>query len=103
MASQDKRFPVELAGVAFKQKRYPEAAAWLRRGLKIDPTDAYAKDFLGTVYFLQGNLEAALKYWNRIDKPQIESVRTDHSVRIRPALLAPWPSRLPAHCFYPIC
>ena len=37
MASQDKRFPVELAGVAFKQKRYPEAAAWLRRGLKINP------------------------------------------------------------------
>ena len=87
MASQDKRFPVELAGVAFKQKRYPEAAAWLRRGLKIDPTDAYAKDFLGTVYFLQGNLEAALKYWNRIDKPQIESVRTDHSLQIRPGLL----------------
>jgi hypothetical protein len=87
MASQDKRFPVELAGVAFKQKRYPEAAAWLRRGLKIDPTDPYAKDFLGTVYFLQGNLEAALKYWNRIDKPQIASLRTDHSLQIRPALL----------------
>ena len=87
MASQDKRFPVELAGVAFKQKRYPEAAAWLRRGLKIDPTDAYAKDFLGTVYFLQGNLEAALRYWNRIDKPQIESLRTNRSLQIRPALL----------------
>ena len=86
-AAQDKRFPVELAGIAFKQKRYPEAAAWLRRGLKIDPTDAYAKDFLGTVYFLQGNLEAALKYWNRIDKPQIASLRTDHSLQIRPALL----------------
>ena len=32
-----KRFPIELAGIAFEQKRYPEAAAWLRIGLKLDP------------------------------------------------------------------
>lgn len=87
MAPQDKRFPEELAGVAFKQKRYPEAAVWLHRALRIDPADAYANDFLGTVYFLEGNLEAALKYWNRIDKPQIDSVRPEHALRIRPALL----------------
>lgn len=87
LAPRDERFQVELAGVAFKQKRYGEAAAWLRSGLRIDAADAYANDFLGTVYFLQGNLEAALKYWNRIDKPQIESVRPEHPLQIRPALL----------------
>ncbi len=86
-AAHDKRFPIELAGVAFQQQRYAEAARWLRRGLRIDPTDTYANDFLGTVYFLQGNNEAALKYWNRVNKPQIASVKTEHALQIRPALL----------------
>jgi tetratricopeptide (TPR) repeat protein len=87
LSPRDKRFPVELAGVAFKQKRYPAAAHWLRRAVHIDPTDRYANDFLGTVYFLEDNLDAALKYWNRIGKPYIERVRPDHPLRIRPALL----------------
>jgi tetratricopeptide (TPR) repeat protein len=86
-APSDKRFPIELAGVEFKQKRLSSAAAWLRRGLRLDPTDSYANDFLGTIYYLQGNLEAALKYWNRIAKPQIDAVRPEGSLRIRPALL----------------
>lgn len=87
LAADDKRFPIELAGVAFKQQRRAEAATWLRRGLHIDPTDAYANDFLGTVYFLEGNFEGALKYWNRVAKPQIAYVRTEEGVKIRPALL----------------
>ena len=87
LAPRDKRFPVELAGVAFKQKSYPAATRWLRRGLRIDPSDSYANDFLATVYFLEGNLEAALKYWNAIGKPYIETVHPDHPLRIRPALL----------------
>jgi tetratricopeptide (TPR) repeat protein len=87
LSPRDKRFPIELAGVAFKQKEYPNAAAWLRRALRLDPNDAYTNDFLGTVYFLEDNLDAALKYWNRIAKPQIDAVRPDHPLRIRPALL----------------
>lgn len=86
---RDKRFPIELAGVAFQQKRYAEAAAWLRRGLRIDPADSYANDFLATVYFIEGNLEAALKYWNRIGKPQIVAVTREQPLGIRPALLDP--------------
>ncbi|PYX87740.1 MAG: hypothetical protein DMG68_10750 [Acidobacteria bacterium] len=84
---QDKRFPTELGGVAYKQKRYSEAASWLHRALRLDPHDAYANDFLATIYFLQGNLEAALKYWNRIGKPQIESVRSEQPLRMDPTLL----------------
>ncbi len=83
----DARFSIELAGVEFKQKRYPQAAAWLRRGLQLNPTDAYANDFLGSVYFVQGNYEAALKYWNRVGKPQIDAVRFDPTPRLKPALL----------------
>ena len=84
---RDKRFPIELAGIAFKQKNYPQAAIWLRRGLRLDAHDSYANDFLATVYFLEGNLEAALKYWNRIDKPRIEKVRTEPTLRVNPVLL----------------
>jgi tetratricopeptide (TPR) repeat protein len=87
LAPVDKRFPIELAGVSFKQKRNKTATAWLRLALRIDPTDNYANDFLGTAYLLNGNLDAALKYWNRIDKPFVETIQPDHPLRIRPALL----------------
>ena len=84
---RDKRFPTELAGVAFKQKKYSRAAAYLRAALRLDPKDAYVIDFLGTVYFLEGNLEAALKYWNRVSKPKIEEVKTGESLHVNPVLL----------------
>ena len=83
----DERFPVELGGVAFEQKRYVEAARWLRMGLRLAPNDAYANDLLATIYFLEGNTEAALKYWNRIAKPHLENVRIEPGLRVDPALL----------------
>lgn len=83
----DKRFPVELAGVEFKLKNYPVAARDLQRALRLDPQDSYANDFLGSVYFLEGNLEAALKYWNRVGKPRLESVTSDPVPRVDAALL----------------
>src|SRR5207245_5077008 len=83
---RDKRFATELAGVAFKQKNFTETAAELRRALRLDPRDRYAIDFLATVYFLEGNLEAALDYWNRIEEPQHESVKMDPRPRVDPIL-----------------
>jgi hypothetical protein len=83
----DERFPLELAGVDFKQKRYADTATHLRRALRLAPNDSYASEFLATVYFLQGNQEAAVKYWNRVEKPKIASVRTDPKPRVDPALL----------------
>jgi tetratricopeptide (TPR) repeat protein len=83
----DKRFPLELAGVEFKQKHYPKAARYLRRALRLDPHDSYGNDFLGTVYFLEGNLEAALKYWNRVDKPRVAHINADPMPHLDPAVL----------------
>ncbi|HEV2669311.1 MAG TPA: tetratricopeptide repeat protein, partial [Blastocatellia bacterium] len=83
----DKRFSLELAGVSFRKKNYAEAADHLRRALRLDPADTYANDFLAGVYFLQGNVEAALKYWNRVSKPEIEEVRIEPASRVAPALL----------------
>lgn len=84
---RDERFPIELGGVAFKQKHYAEAARWLRTGLRLVPNDEYANDFLATVYYLAGNTEAALKYWNRIAKPHLENVKVEPGLKVDPALL----------------
>jgi len=79
---QQKRFDVELAGIVFQQKRYAEAAAWLRRGLRLDAHDNYTLDFAGTVYYLMGNVPAALQYWNRLQKPYVEELRFDQNLRV---------------------
>jgi tetratricopeptide (TPR) repeat protein len=86
VAPRDPRFPTELAGVAFKQKNYAAAQDWLLRAQRLAPDDAYINDFLATVFFLQGNLDASLKYWNRIGKPALEEVSSDPRPRLDPAL-----------------
>jgi tetratricopeptide (TPR) repeat protein len=83
----DHRFPEELAGVAYEQKHFPEAARWLRLALRLDPRDTYAGNFLGTVYFLSGNLDAALRYWNRVQKPPIAALDFDPHLRVHRLLL----------------
>lgn len=84
---KQKRFPIELAGVAFQQKKYSEAAHWIEKALRLDPRDAYANDFAGTDFLLLGNLDAALKYWNRIQKPQINALNIDPQIHLRRLLL----------------
>lgn len=78
----DPRFLVELAGIDYKQKDYSSAKRKLRAALRLGSRDPYARNFLGTIYFLEGNLEAALKYWNALNKPRLRAV----SVRPRPRL-----------------
>lgn len=84
---EDKRFPVELAGVSFQQKHLPETAAWLRNALKLDSHDEYALNFAGTTYYLMGNLDAALKYWNRVHKPYIASLKVDQNLQLQHRVL----------------
>src|SRR5262249_37264157 len=73
----DARFPSELAGVAYKQQNFAAAKRELHAALRLKPTDSYARDFLATIYFLEGNLEAALEHWNQMDKPRLNSVSID--------------------------
>lgn len=87
-APQDARFLVELAGVAYKQKDRETAKHDLRTALRLAPRDAYASEFLGTLYFLEGNLDAALKYWNAAGKPRLRSVTLDPQPKLRHELLA---------------
>jgi len=86
-APNDPRFLVELAGVDYKQNNYLSATRNLRAALRLDSRDTYTLDFLGTIYFLQGNLEAALKYWNAVDKPRLHNVNVQPAPRVKETLL----------------
>jgi len=84
---RDKRFPLELAGVEYRLGNRNGARRYLQAALELDPRDAYADDFLATLYFLDGNTEAALLYWNRIGKPRIQDVEISPQPGIRPELV----------------
>ncbi|MGI9072385.1 MAG: hypothetical protein ACR2JB_13970 [Bryobacteraceae bacterium] len=83
----DKRFPLELAALAYRSKNFGAAKSYLHAALKLDADESYANDFLGTVYLLEGNLEASLKYWNRIGKPYIRRVQLEPLPQLDPVLL----------------
>ncbi len=85
-APGDSRFLVELAGVSYKQDDYRTAKHHLHAALRLKPRDSYSAEFLGTIYFLEGNLEAALKYWNLADKPRLRSVAFKPSLKLKESL-----------------
>jgi len=78
---------VGLASSAFREENLSGAREHLTAALRVNPSDSYVNDFLGTVYFLQNNTEAALKYWNRAGKPAIDNIRMDPPLRTDPILL----------------
>ncbi len=84
---RDSRFAVELAGLAYRRKDYAKAKRELRSGLAIAPGDDYSNDFLGSIYFQEDNLEAALKYWNRAGKPKLDDLSFDPQPKLRALIL----------------
>jgi Peptidase_C39 like family len=76
-----------LAGKAFREQNFLEARQHLTAALRTNRSDEFTNDFLGTVYFLQDNTEAALKHWNRAGKPAIENVRIDPPLRTNSVLI----------------
>ena len=83
----DTGFLTERAAVEYKLNDYRAAKRDLRGALRLDPKDSYALDFLGTIYLLEGNLEAALRYWNRVEKPKLASVAIAPPAKTQRALL----------------
>jgi tetratricopeptide (TPR) repeat protein len=84
---RDTRFLAELAGIAYRQKHLSSAKRELRRALAINSHDDYANNFLASIYFLEDNLEAALKYWNRMGGPQLTDLTFDPPPKLNPLLL----------------
>ncbi len=81
-APSDTRFLVERAGAEYRLKDFAAAKSDLLRALRVQPKDQYTLEFLGTIYLLEGNLDAALKYWNRIGKPRLASVELQPGPRL---------------------
>ncbi len=84
---RDGRFAEELAGIAYREKNRREAKRWLEQALARNAGSTYANDFMGLLYLADGNLPAALKYWNRIGRPLIQDVRFDPVPTLNPLLL----------------
>lgn len=82
----DPRFLVELAGIAYKQKDFRTAKNRLHAALRLNPGDTYSREFLATIYLLESNLEAALNYWNPLDKPRLRNVAFTPSLKLRESL-----------------
>jgi len=83
----DPRFLVELGGIAYHQSNFPLAKRNLRRALRIQPRDEYANNFVASIYFLDGNLEAALKYWNRANQPIVTDLTFDAKPKLNALIL----------------
>src|SRR6267378_1311746 len=86
-APGDPRFLIELAGIAYREKQFSVAKRDLRLALAMNPKDEYANNFLASIYFQEGNLEAALKYWNRVGKPKLEDLTFDPALKLRPLVV----------------
>jgi tetratricopeptide (TPR) repeat protein len=85
-APADPRFLTERAGAEYKLGDYREAKNDLRKALRLD-RDPYIPEFLGTLYLLEGNLEAALRYWNRLEKPRLASLEAVPPSKTKKALV----------------
>jgi len=85
-APGDARFLTERAGAEYKLRDHRKAKADLHKALGLD-RDPYIPEFLGTIYLLEGNLEAAIAYWNRADRPRLASVRVLPAPKTKKELL----------------
>lgn len=81
------RFPIELGGIAYRLSQFSIAKRELLLALRIQPQDSYANNFLASIYFLEGNLEAALKYWNRANEPKLSDLRFEPQPRLNALIL----------------
>jgi predicted double-glycine peptidase len=77
----------ELAAVRFAERRWQEAAALAQQAVARDPKDGYAWEVLASSRFIQDDLPAALRAWNQVGKPRIDSVRIEGLERTRHALV----------------
>jgi peptidase C39-like protein len=75
------------ASAAFRRADYDLARRLAQQTLKVDPENATANELVATTWFLRDNVDAALKYWNRVDQPVIDDVRLENDTRWNPIVL----------------
>ena len=84
---RDPRFATEMAGLEYRTQDFAGAKRDLRAALALEPGDEYANNFLASIYYLEGNLEAALKYWNRAARPKLDDLTFEPQAKLNPLLL----------------
>ena len=62
-------------------------AAMPRGNLRPAAGDARANEYLGTLYFVEANYDAAVKYWNRAGKPRIDALEYSPALPLDPVLV----------------
>src|SRR2546427_571288 len=78
----------ELAGVRFAERQWHEAVALAEQALARGPRDEYAWDVLASSRFMQDDVAGALRAWNQIGKPRVDTVQIEGLSRAPYALVA---------------
>src|SRR5262249_19740300 len=71
---QDSRFHNELADLYLDNNDRETAKSELRRALVIDPNNNYASDLLATIDMSEGDVQSALRSWNKSGRPVINDI-----------------------------
>jgi hypothetical protein len=78
----------ELAGLRFSAGEWRDATRLAERALALDPGDSLASRLLAASRFLDGDVEGALRAWNRLSEPHADLTRIDGLVRTRYSAVA---------------
>jgi tetratricopeptide (TPR) repeat protein len=71
---KDSRFYNELADFYLENNDRDAAKSNLRRALTVDPSNNYASDLLATIDMSEGEVQAALRSWNKSSRPVINDI-----------------------------
>jgi tetratricopeptide (TPR) repeat protein len=71
---EEVRFHNELANLFIENNDIEAAKSELRRTLAVDPNNAFASDQLATIDMSEGEVQSALRAWNKSDRPYINDI-----------------------------
>ena len=71
---QDSRFHNQLADLYLEYNDRDAAKSQLKRSLVVDPNNNYASDLLATIDMSEGEVQSALRSWNRSGRPVINDI-----------------------------
>ena len=71
---QDPRFHNELAGLYLGNKDVEAAKTELQHALIVDPNNNYALDLLATISMSEGQVQTALRSWNKSGRPIVDDI-----------------------------
>jgi len=76
----DGRFHSELANVFLEINDIEAARSELERTLGVDPDNATASDLLATINMSEGEVQSALRWWNKSGRPVVDDILHNYSL-----------------------